>query len=55
MPKNFAVQLKIISAVKAAQGDDKTAETQLFNCAKQLASSVNQVLEAAEAAALATK
>jgi len=53
VPKNFAVQLKIISAVKATSGDDDpTAEAQLVTCAQGLANSVIQTVKAAQAASL---
>jgi len=53
VPKNFAVQLKIIAAVKATSGDnDASAEAQLVTCAKGLANSVVQTLAAAEGAAV---
>jgi bacterioferritin (cytochrome b1) len=53
VPKNFAVQLKIISAVKASSGDDDAAaEAQLITCAKGLANSVVSTLTAAESAAI---
>jgi len=53
VPKNFAVQLKIISAVKAASGEnDKTAEAQLVTCAKGLADTVIQTVKAADSASL---
>jgi len=56
VPKNFAVQLKIISAVKAASGDnDKAAEAQLVTCAKGLASAVVETVKAADAASLKCK
>jgi hypothetical protein len=53
VPKNFAVQLKIIAAVKATGKDnDPTAALQLVTCAKGLANSVVQTVKAAEAASL---
>jgi len=56
VPKNFAVQLKIISAVKATSGeDDPTAEAQLVTCAQGLANSVIQTVKAAEAASIKCK
>ena len=42
--KNFATQLKIISAVKAATyDDDPTVKQQLVKCAKQLAGAMTKV------------
>jgi len=56
VPKNFAVQLKIISAVKMTSGeDDASAEAQLVTCAKGLANSVVSTLRSAEAAAIKVK
>jgi len=56
VPKNFAVQLKIISAVKAVSGEnDASAEAQLVICAQGLANSVVQTVKAAEAALVAKK
>jgi len=53
VPRNFGVQLKIISAVKAnSQADDPTAEAQLVTCAQGLANSVVQTISATEAASL---
>mmetsp|Transcript_28820 Transcript_28820/g.40586 ORF Transcript_28820/g.40586 Transcript_28820/m.40586 type:complete len:941 (+) Transcript_28820:76-2898(+) len=53
VPKNFAVQLKIISAVKATSGEnDNTAKIQLVTCAQGLANSVVQTVKAAESASL---
>jgi len=54
VPKNFAVQLKIVAAVKATSGDyDASAEAQLLTCAKGLANSVVTTLRSAEAASIA--
>jgi len=51
VPKNFAVQLKIIAGVKAASSDDDpAAEHQLITCAQGLANSVVQTVKAADAA-----
>jgi hypothetical protein len=45
VPKNFSVQLKIISAVKdTSNEDDPTAEAQLVICAQGLANSVIQTV-----------
>lgn len=56
VPKNFAVQLKIISAVKATSGDnDRTAEAQLIACAQGVSQSVVQVITAAGGAAIASR
>jgi len=53
VPKNFAIQLKIISAVKASSGEnDASAKSQLVICAQSLANSVVSTLKAAEAAQL---
>lgn len=42
--KNFATQLKILTAVKAATfDDDPTVKQQLVKCAKQLAGSMTKV------------
>jgi len=51
---NFSVQLKIISAVKAAAEGDSTlhVKMQLVRCAKELAQAVIKTVEAAEVAAL---
>eukprot|EP01114_Cavostelium_apophysatum_P015963 TRINITY_DN4461_c0_g1_i1.p1 TRINITY_DN4461_c0_g1~~TRINITY_DN4461_c0_g1_i1.p1 ORF type:complete len:790 (+),score=205.06 TRINITY_DN4461_c0_g1_i1:122-2491(+) len=54
VPKNFSTQLKILAAVKASTNDNKSANIQLFDCAKRLAMSVTTVIEAAESASLAT-
>lgn len=55
VPKNFAVQLKIISAVKANTGDDPSAEHQLVTCAQQLSQSVINTVNASYAAAIKCK
>jgi len=56
VPKNFAVQLKIISAVKATSGETGgSAEAQLITCAQGVANSVVAVVSAAEAAAVAAR
>ena len=55
-PQNFAVQLKIICAVKdRTSNDDKSASAQLVTCAQGLANSVTQTLSAAHAASLKCK
>jgi hypothetical protein len=54
--KNFAVQLKIITAVKAATTeDDPTVKAQLVKCAKQLATSMIKAVQAAEVTKLRQK
>jgi len=51
--KNFATQLKILSAVKASiKETDKTAENQLIACAQQLADNVMAAVKAADVAEL---
>jgi len=56
VPKNFAVQLKILCAVKATSGeDDAAAEAQLLTCAKGVANSVISTLRTAEAASISAK
>eukprot|EP01117_Protostelium_nocturnum_P009620 TRINITY_DN3434_c0_g1_i1.p1 TRINITY_DN3434_c0_g1~~TRINITY_DN3434_c0_g1_i1.p1 ORF type:complete len:908 (+),score=371.86 TRINITY_DN3434_c0_g1_i1:91-2814(+) len=53
LPKNFAVQLKIIAAVKSGSGDnDSSAKHQLVSCATSLANSVIETVKAAESAAI---
>jgi hypothetical protein len=53
VPKNFAIQLKIISAVKATSDkNDRSAAIQLVTCAKGLANSVVQTVKAADSASL---
>jgi len=54
VPKNFAVQLKIIAAVKATSGEnDHSAEMQLIVCAQGVANSVVQTVKAADACCVA--
>jgi len=56
VPKNFAVQLKIISAVKATSGDnDYAAVAQLVTCAEGVANSVVLTVKAGEAASIKCK
>eukprot|EP01092_Planopodium_desertum_P014973 TRINITY_DN77294_c0_g1_i1.p1 TRINITY_DN77294_c0_g1~~TRINITY_DN77294_c0_g1_i1.p1 ORF type:complete len:208 (+),score=67.85 TRINITY_DN77294_c0_g1_i1:76-624(+) len=51
--KNFAVQLKILAAVKASiDGTDPTAETQLVTCANGVANAVVKTIANAEVAQL---
>jgi len=53
VPKNFAVQLKIIAAVKASSGEnDQAAVHQLVTCAEGVANSVVATVKAAEAASI---
>jgi len=53
VPKNFAVQLKIITAVKASSGEnDHAAIAQLVTCAEGVANSVVATVKAAEAASI---
>jgi len=52
-PQNFAIQLKIIAAVKTGSGDnDSSAEAQLVTCAQGLANSVVQTVHAAGSASI---
>jgi hypothetical protein len=51
VPKNFAVQLKIIASVKAAQDDNK-ADKQMKSVMKQLAKSLQNVVEAGDSVTL---
>jgi len=54
---NYSVQLKIISAVKAAAEGDSTlhVKMQLVRCAKELAGAVIKTIEGAEVAAIKNK
>jgi len=52
---SFAIQLKIIAAVKAAVEGDKSAKQQLIKCAQGLCSCVVNTVNAAESAALRDK
>jgi Vinculin family len=54
--RNFAIQLKILCAVKASSSsDDTTTETQLVTCAKELAHSVVRTIGDAEVAELKSR
>ena len=54
--KNFATQLKIISAVKAATSfDDPTVKAQLYKNAKLIAASIIAVLKAESVAKILQK
>jgi hypothetical protein len=52
---SFAIQLKIISAVKAATEGDKSAKQQLIKCAQGLSNAVINTVNSAESAALRSK
>ncbi|PRP73263.1 hypothetical protein PROFUN_16891, partial [Planoprotostelium fungivorum] len=56
VPQNFAVQLKIIAAVKSGSGaNDNSAKHQLVTCAQSLCNSVIKTVEAAQSAAIKCK